>query len=126
MSSTRKKAMSRLWLRRTVSVPERRGLVGRRVEHGQDEAGAVLILALLFLVVIGLLVGGLASWTANSLGDTLTFSQARSAQYALSSATQVAMQSIRYTPLLGAGETVNASPPTFCWGTAASSDPTYG
>jgi len=92
----------------------------------RDESGAVLILALMFLVVIGLVVGGLTSWTSNDLGSTLTFQQQRSSQYALSSATQVAIQSIRYTPLLGSGQTVNASPPTYCWGTAAGSDPTYG
>ena len=95
-------------------------------DQPSDDAGAVLILALLFLVVIGLVVGALASWTSNSLADSASFQQARSAQYALSSATQVAIASIRYTPLLGSGQTVNASPPTYCWGTAATSDPTYG
>ena len=54
----------------------------RRVSRVDDEQGAVLILALMFLVVIALMVGGLATWTSNSLGDTLTFSQERSAQYA--------------------------------------------
>lgn len=92
----------------------------------RDEAGATLILALLFMVVIGLIVGGLASWTSNSLTDTLSFAQTRSSQYALSSASQVAIQSIRYTALLGTSppaapspQTLNASPPTYCWGTSA-------
>jgi IPT/TIG domain len=89
--------------------------------RADDESGAVLILALMFLVVIALLVGGLASWTANGLRDTLTFQQERTAQYALTSTTQVAIQSIRYTPLLGANQTVNASPPTYCWGSVADS-----
>ncbi len=102
----------------------------RRKARGRDEAGAVLVLALLFLVVIGLIVGGLASWTANSLTDTLTFQQSRSAQYALTSASQVAIQSMRYSPLLfTAGppqsfQTLNANPPSYCWG--SSGDPTYG
>jgi hypothetical protein len=118
--------MLRRWIGESVSSPDGDGEVAQPVQRGGDEAGAVLILALLFLVVVGLLVGGLTSWTANDLGNTLTFQQARSSQYALSSATQVAIQSIRYTPLLASGQTVNASPPSYCWGTAAGSDPTYG
>ena len=93
--------------------------------HVRDEAGATLILALLFMVVIGLIVGGLATWTSNSLTDTVAFAQVRSTQFALSSASQVAIQSIRYSPLLGTSpplppspQTLNASPPTYCWGTS--------
>jgi hypothetical protein len=84
--------------------------------HAVDDTGAVLVLALLFLVVIGLIVGGLASWTANSLTNSLHFQTDRSAQYALSSTSQVAIQNIRYTPLLGSNQTLNASPPSYCWG----------
>jgi len=82
----------------------------------RDESGATLVLALLFLVVIGLIVGGLASWTSNDLSNSLRFQQDRSAQYALSSTTQVAIQNIRYAPLLGSKQTLNASPPSYCWG----------
>ncbi len=96
----------------------------RREARSRDEAGASLILALLFLVVIGLIVGGLASWTANDLSDAVVFQSARSAEFALNGATQAAIQDIRYTPLINPGETLNASPPSFCWGT--SGDPTYG
>ncbi len=88
----------------------------------RDESGAVLILALIFLLVIGLIVGGLASWTSNSLKNSVNFQQARSAQYALSSATQVAISNIRYTPLLNSNQTLNASPPSYCWGTSAPSE----
>jgi hypothetical protein len=84
----------------------------------RDDAGASLVLALLFLVVIGLIVGGLASWTANDLSNTTKFQQDRAAQYALSSASQLAIQNIRYTPLLGSNQTLNASPPSYCWGAA--------
>jgi hypothetical protein len=93
-----------------------------RGEDGGDEAGAVLILALMFLVVVGLVVGGLATWTANDLGNTVKFQQDRNAQYALSSVSQVAIQNIRYTPLLGTNQTLNASPPSYCWGTTAASE----
>ena len=94
--------------------------VTSRASRAGDESGAVLILALLFLVVIGLIVGGLASWTANGLSNSLNFQKDRSAQYALSSTTQVAIQNIRYTPLLGSNQTLNASPPSYCWGATPS------
>ena len=72
--------------------------------------------------MIGLIVGALASWTSNSLKNSVNFQQARSAQYALSSATQVAISNIRYTPLLNSNQTLNASPPSYCWGTSAPSE----
>ncbi len=102
----------RRWLKREASC-----VASRR----RDEAGASLVLALLFLVVIGLIVGGLASWTANDLSDAVVFQNARSAEFALNSATQLAVQNIRYVPLissnsvLGTDETLNASPPEYCW-----------
>ncbi len=74
---------------------------------------------MVFLLVIGLLVGALASWTAGDLKSALSFQNSRNAQYALSSTSQVAIQNIRYTPLLGldgSNQTLNASPPSYCWG----------
>jgi hypothetical protein len=86
----------------------------------RDETGASLILALLFLVVIGTVVGGIASWTSNALGNTIVFQNAAKAQSALSSATNTAIQLIRYTPLIGdstgATQTLNANPPSYCFG----------
>ena len=106
------------WRRSLLSETERNGVTVRSGPHVRDEAGASLVLALLFLVVIGLIVGGLASWTANDLSNTTKFQQDRAAQYALSSASQLAIQNIRYTPLLGTNQTLNASPPSYCWGAA--------
>ena len=80
----------------------------------------------MFLVVVGLIVGAMASWTANSLSNSLNFQRDRAAQYALSSASQVAIQNIRYTPLLGPNQTLNASPPSYCWGTSSPSQLTFG
>src|ERR1700722_2354621 len=100
------------------------GACGSGVERGSrgngDEAGAVLVLALVFLVVVGAIVGSLATWTMNDLNNTSHFTSARSLQYAANSATQVAIQSIRYNPLLGTDQTLNASPPSYCWGNASS------
>ena len=71
-------------------------------------------------MAIGLIVGGLASWTANDLQDSLDFQSARNVHPRLSSTSQVAIQNIRYTPLLGdqndPSQTLNASPPSYCWG----------
>jgi hypothetical protein len=83
-----------------------------------DEAGAVLVLALVFLIVVGAIVGSLTTWTMNDLNNTSHFTSARSLQYAANSATEVAIQSIRYNPLLGTDQTLNASPPSYCWGNA--------
>ena len=97
--------------------------IGGDHEPVRDEAGAILILALVFLLAIGLIAGALASWTSASLKNTLNFQHDRNARYALSSTTQVAIQNIRYTPLFGT--TLNATPPSYCWGTGPSSQLTY-
>ena len=90
-----------------------------RVDDVRDEAGAILILALIFLVAVGAVVGSLASWAMNDIHNTTAFTTARTLQYAENSAVDTAMQNIRYTPQLSA--TQNASPPAPCWGTGSSS-----
>jgi hypothetical protein len=89
------------------------------IPRDRDEAGAVLILALVFLIVVGGVVGTLANWTMNDLSNTSHFASASSLQYAADNATNVAIQDIRYTPLLSTAQTLNASPPSYCWGSAA-------
>ncbi len=66
----------------------------------RDEAGAVLVLALLFVLVVGAVVGSIATWATNDLNNTAKFTSARTLQYAFNGATEVAVQNIRYTPLL--------------------------
>jgi IPT/TIG domain len=77
----------------------------------------VLVLALFFLVIVGTIVGGITAWTANDLSNSLVFQSARNAQFALNSATQLAIQNIRYDPMME--NTLNADPPSYCWGTSA-------
>jgi hypothetical protein len=89
------------------------------VRREANESGAVLILALVFLLVVGGVVGSLANWALNDLNNTKQFTTARTMQYAVSGATETAIQNIRYTPLLGFGQTLNASPPTACWTTGS-------
>jgi len=89
---------------------------------GHGETGAVLILALIFLGVVGMVVGSLATWATNDLKNTTQFASARTLQYAVSSTMNNAIENIRYTPLLGAGQTLSASPPAACWGTGSTSE----
>ena len=84
-----------------------------------DESGSSLVLALVFLVAISLIIGGLTAWTSNDLSNSLSFQNSRNADYALNSATQVAIQDIRYNTMLGENETLDASPPANCWTTAS-------
>src|SRR6202035_2183700 len=84
-----------------------------------DERGAVLLLALIMLTVGIIAIGALAFQVTNDLTSTKKFQQTRSLQYAAKSATNLAIQNIRYTPLLRtaspAQSTLNASPPVACW-----------
>jgi hypothetical protein len=76
---------------------------------------------MVYIIVVSTIVGALASWTMNDLHNTKNFSSVQSLQSVATSATEVAIQSIRYTPLLGANQTVNANPPSYCWGSSAPS-----
>jgi hypothetical protein len=88
-----------------------------------DESGAVLILALVFLVTVGGVVGSLSTWAMNDLSNTTHFTSARTLQYAVNGAVETAVQNIRYTPQLST--TQNASAPGApCWGTSSSSQVT--
>ena len=72
----------------------------RRVsEHREnDERGAILLLALIYIVAVSVFVGALAYWATNDLNNTSEFFSASQIQYAASSATDVAVQAIRYFP----------------------------
>jgi hypothetical protein len=111
-------------VRRTFGALE----LGRRpgtVAPAKDDSGAVLILALIFLIVVGGVVGSLSTWAMNDLNNTSQFTSARTTQYAVSSATQTAIANIRYTPLLSttynASLQAPASPPAPCWGSGTTS-----
>jgi hypothetical protein len=86
----------------------------RRARHPQDESGAVLILALVFMVIVAGVVSALLEWSGNNLRNVAQFKSGRSMQYALNGATEIAMQSVRYqfTPT-----TSNPMNPPICVGT---------
>ncbi len=91
--------------------------------HG--ERGAILILALVYIIVIGVVVAALTTWASGDLNNTGNFTSARNLDYSLSSAMEVGINNIRYTPVVGS---INATPPVACWGSgtyATTSTPTY-
>jgi hypothetical protein len=72
----------------------------RRPTHRapRGESGAVLLLALVFMVAVGLIITTLLSFAGNDLKNVSTFKAQRTTEYALGGATQAAIQSIRYLP----------------------------
>jgi hypothetical protein len=80
-----------------LGTPGVRSRRGRRGGSG-NEAGAVLILALVYIVAISLIVGALADWAMNDLSNTTKFNSTGQLDTALSSVTDLAIQNIRYTP----------------------------
>ncbi len=77
--------------------------------EGRGDAGASLVLALVYIVAIALVVVAFSSWALNDLNNTSHFESANALNYAASSSTEVAIQSMRYSPI--------ASPngPVACW-----------
>src|ERR1700736_4414003 len=105
--------MTRSFLSRSAAGYERLGREFRRANTRQDEAGAVIILALVFLVAVSFIVIALLGWVGTSLSATTHFSNERASENAATSAVNLAIQNSRYTftPAM-----VNASPPVQCWG----------
>jgi hypothetical protein len=98
---------------------------GPNSRRDRDERGAILILALVYIIVIGTVVAALTTWASGDLNNTANFTGARNLDYSLSSAMEIGINNIRYTPVVGS---INASPPVACWGTgtyATTSTPTY-
>jgi len=91
----------------------------------ESERGAILILALSFIIVVSVIVAALSTWAINSLNNTTNFNTARSLDYAASGATEIAIQSIRYTPLVGSVQnpsgTIVPLGPSWCWGSGPTS-----
>ena len=92
---------------------------------GGDESGAVLILALVFLVTVSVIVGALTDWVSNDLKNSASFNATQTLNTEATNAVNLGVQSIRYTPLLYntatvTDQTLNASPPSYCWGTGPS------
>lgn len=88
----------------------------------RDESGAVLILALIYILVIGLVVGTLSTWASNDLNNTTEFDVANQIHSVAASVTNTAIQSIRYSPMPASTPTQDV--PTSvgnCWTPSAGS-----
>jgi hypothetical protein len=84
-----------------VSRALRRGSVREFVAPtapGRGESGAVLILALIYIIVVSVTVGALAYWATNGLNSTTQIYSGAQLQYAASAAVQTAVQSIQTSP----------------------------
>lgn len=82
-----------------------------------DEDGAILILALVFVVACSAIVLGLLNLNGNDLLNTGSLRSQRGLEYAVDGAVDAAMQSIRYN---GEGTTGSQSAPTACLSSAMS------
>jgi hypothetical protein len=86
-----------------------------------DEAGAVLILAMIFLVAVSLIVAGLLTFVGNSLTATADFTSERSIETAATSAVNLAIQESRINfasqmqNAFGGPTTAVSSQPSACW-----------
>ena len=65
--------------------------------RSDDESGAILILALVFLVAVSLIVTGLLTWVGTSLNATGAFEYERNVEFTATSAVNLAIQNTRYT-----------------------------
>jgi hypothetical protein len=74
------------------------GVGGVRNRRHRSERGSSLILALVYIVSVSLIVGALADWAMNDLNNTTHFQNASSLDNAVSGATEIAIQSMRYYP----------------------------
>jgi len=63
---------------------------------GRDEAGATLILALVFVLVISLILISIVTLSGTNLIDTAQLQNTRSVQYAADGAVDAAIQAVRY------------------------------
>ena len=102
------------------AVQRARGSHSSRGRHGGagDESGAVLMLALAYIIAISLIVGALADWAMNDLNNTTKFNSTGQLHSVVSSVTNLAIQNIRDTPDPSNPPNNTPPPPTGlgnCW-----------
>ena len=109
----RVRALTTGW-RADGDVPQRRAT---------DESGAVIILALVFLVAVSLIVTALLTWVGTSVHATTNFQDERNVEYAATNAVNLAIQNTRYSfdygtvtgnPYSPSGPMLNNATPQLC------------
>lgn len=89
----------------------------RRRAAAADESGAVLILALIFVIVGALALVGLVTFAGSALIATSQLKSNRALQYAADGATEIAVQAVRYSPDAYDNPTMSpVTPPQNCLG----------
>jgi hypothetical protein len=82
----------------TTVVPGLGEQLMTKKQEGRGDSGAVLLLALAYILVVSGIVAAMASWSSNALHNTHNFSSSSALDYSASSAINTAIQSNRYTP----------------------------
>ncbi len=96
------------------------GGLGEARRTGRED-GAILILALAYLIAVSLAVLMLSNWSTNDLNNSSKFSSANSLTLAASDMMNVSIQYVRYNPLISSSQPVGvASPVVACWGGSSS------
>jgi hypothetical protein len=79
-----------------------------------DDSGAVLVLALIFVTVVALIGGALVGFAGNSLAQTSSLDKDRTQSYAAEAAIQVAIQQLRTGATTSTNEAGYKSPASSC------------
>jgi hypothetical protein len=74
-----------------------RAIIAQRQLDAHDERGAILVLALVFVLAIGLTVVSLANLATNDTVNSTNLANQRSLEYAADGATSMAVQNVRYS-----------------------------
>ncbi len=90
--------------------------------NSDRDRGAVLILALIFVVAVGLIATALATWATNDLNNSKTFTTVEALHSDATGMMKISIQYVRYNPIISSSQPSGvASPVTACWG---GTDPT--
>lgn len=100
----------------TSAIRRRSASSGDAVAKG--ERGATLVLALVFLLVVGLVATALSAWVGNDLRLNSTLVNAEALRSTANSAIELAMQDQRYS---FTSQNTNFSSPQACWGSSGTS-----
>ncbi len=94
----------------------------RPMRNDTTERGAVLVLALIFVVAVGLVATALATWATNDLNNSKTFTTVEALHSDAGGMMKMSVNYVRYNPIISSNQAPGvASPVTACWG---GTDPT--
>lgn len=68
-----------------------------RTPRGRDEGGAILVLALVFMVVIALMILALVNFSGNDIGSASNLLTEQALEYGAEGGVNVAIQTVRYS-----------------------------